>query len=53
MVLSGYDKENYNGIYVGRVVKEENSNYGLSRTIWVESSVNFDDLLFLMVVIEK
>ena len=53
VVLSGYDKENYKGIYVGRVVKEENSNYGLSRTIWVESSVNFDDLLFLMVVIEK
>ncbi len=47
VVLSGYDNDLYKGIYVGRVVKEENSNYGLSRTIWVESSVNFDDLLFV------
>lgn len=53
VVLSGYDNETYKGIYVGRVVKEENSNYGLSRTIWVESSVNFDDLLFALVVINE
>lgn len=52
-VLSGYDNETYKGIYVGRVVKEENSNYGLSRTVWVESSVNFDDLLFALVVINE
>lgn len=49
VVLSGYDNEAYKGIYIGKVVKEEPSNYGLSRTIWVESSVNFDDLMFVLV----
>ena len=29
VVLSGYDKENYKGIYVGRVVKEETCTDGL------------------------
>lgn len=53
VVLSGYDNELYKGIYVGRVVKEENSNYGLSRTIWVESSVNFDDLLFVALPVKE
>ncbi len=49
VVLSGYDNEAYKGIYVGKVVKEESGNYGLSRIIWVESSVNFDDLMFVIV----
>lgn len=51
--LSGYDNPSYKGIYVGQVVKEEVSNYGLSKTIWVESSVNFDDLLLAIIVKEQ
>lgn len=53
VVLSGYDKPSYKGIYLGQVVKEEISNYGLSKTIWVESSVNFDDLILAVVVKEQ
>lgn len=49
VVLSGYDNGAYKGIYVGKVVKEEKEDYGLSRIIWVESSVNFDDLMFVVV----
>lgn len=52
VVLSGYDNDLYKGIYVGQVVKEEVSNYGLSKTVWVESSVNFDDLLFVTIIKE-
>lgn len=53
VVLSGYDNDAYKGIYVGMVVKEEVMNYGLNKTVWVESSVNFDDLLFVAIVKEK
>lgn len=50
VTLSGYDNNLYKGIYVGRVVKEELSNYGISKTIWVKSGVNFDDILFVGVI---
>lgn len=53
VVLAGYENNSYKGIYVGEVVKEENSNYGLSRTILVKSSINFNDLLFVSVVVDK
>ena len=53
VVLSGFDNDSYKGIYVGKVVKEETSNYGLSKTVWIESSINFDDLLFVIIVKEK
>lgn len=49
VMLSDYNNDSYNGIYVGMVVKEESSNYGLSRNVWIESMVNFDDLLYLVV----
>ena len=50
VVLSGYNNKNYSGLYVGEVLKEEISNYGLTKTVWVKSNVDFDDLLFVMVV---
>lgn len=53
VVLSGYGNEAYKGIYVGKVVREETENYGLSRTLWIESNVNFDDSLFALVPIVK
>ncbi len=53
VVLAGYDNEVYKGIYVGEVSKEEVSDHGLSKTIWVTSGVNFDDLLFVAVVTNK
>ena len=52
VVLSGYDNASYKGIYVGKVVKQEVSNYGLSKTIWVEPGVNFNDLLFVTIIKE-
>lgn len=53
VVLSGYDNETYKGVYIGQVVKEEVSNYGLNKTIWAKSNVNFNDLLFVAIVKEK
>ena len=50
VVLSGYGNYLYKGIYIGEVVKEEISNHGLSKTVWVSSNVNFDDILFTLVV---
>lgn len=47
VVLSGYGNETYKGIYIGEVKDEQISNYGLSKTLWVESEVNFDDILFV------
>ncbi len=53
VVLAGYENNSYKGVYVGKVEKEENSNYGLSRKVLVASSINFNDLLFVSVVIDK
>ena len=53
VVLSGFDNPLYKGIYVGAVVKEETDNYGLSRTVWVKSDVNFNDLMFLGVYLTE
>lgn len=48
--LSGFIKSSHKGIYVGKVVKEEVSNYGLNKTLWVKSNVNFNDLLYVLVI---
>jgi len=48
--LSGFIKSSHKGLYVGKVVKEEVSNYGLNKTLWVKSNVNFDDLLYVLVI---
>lgn len=53
VVLAGYNNDIYKGIHIGKVYKEENNNYGLSKNIYVESNVNFNDLLFVSVVIDK
>lgn len=52
VILSGYDKSSYNGIYIGKVVKEEINNYGLNKNVWLKSEVDFNDLLFLTVIKE-
>lgn len=53
VVLSGYDKESYKDIYIGKVVKEKNSNYGLTKTIYVKSDVDFDNIMFVAVEVDK
>lgn len=53
VILSGYNNELYKGIYVGKIVKEEDNNYGLSKTLWLKSDVNFDDILYLLVLKEE
>lgn len=53
VVLSGYEKESYRGLLIGSVVKQKVSNYGLNKTIWVKSDVNFDNLLFVVIVGEN
>lgn len=53
VLLSEYVNDLYGGIYVGKVYYEESSEYGLNKTLWVKSDVNFDDLLFLTVVSDK
>ena len=50
VVLSGYDNDSYKGIYLGKVVKQESDNYGLTKTVWLKSDNNFDDLLYVLVV---
>lgn len=53
VILSGYNNDLYKGIYVGKVVKEESSNYGLSKVVWVKSDVDFDDILYTIIIGEK
>ena len=53
VILSGYEKESYKGLLIGSVVRQKVSNYGLNKTIWVKSDVNFDDLLFVAIVGES
>lgn len=52
VLLSGYNNSTYKGLYVGKVVEEKMSNYGLNKIIWVKSDVDFDDILFVAVVKE-
>ena len=52
VVLSGYGNFLYKGLYIGDVVKEKSSNYGLTKNIWIKSHVNFDDISFLVVIKE-
>lgn len=50
VILSGYGNAAFKGIYIGAVVDDEVSNHGLSKTIWVKTDVNFDDILFVAVL---
>lgn len=38
---------NSNGIYIGKVIKQKTNDYGLTKTVYVKSSVDFNNLLFL------
>lgn len=53
VVLSGYDNEIYKGIYIGKVKKEETSDHGLSKTLWVSSEVDFNNILFVAIIKDK
>ena len=37
---------------IGKVVKKENDDYDLSKIVWVKSDVDFDNLLYLLVVMK-
>lgn len=50
VVLKGYDKTSYNGLLVGEVYKQEISNYGLTKTVWVKSNVDFNNLMYVAVI---
>ncbi len=50
VVLTGFDNEMYKGIYVGYVVKEETTSYGLTKTVWIKPGVDFNDLMFVGIV---
>ena len=50
VILSGYDNEFYKGIYVGKVIKEQTVDYGLSKDVWIKQDVNYDDLMFVLVL---
>lgn len=52
VVLSGY-QGNYKGIYIGSVQKQDITDYGLTKTVWVKSNVNFNDIMYVMTVGEK
>ncbi len=45
VVLKGKDN-----IYVGSVVNVENDDYNLSKIVWIKSDVDFDNLLYVIVV---
>lgn len=47
--LSGYNNDLYKGMYVGKVVKELNDNYGLSKSLFVKSDVDFNNIDYLIV----
>lgn len=52
VTLSGYNNELYNGIFLGTVEKVEDNNYGLDKNVYVKSNVNFDDMLYVLIIKE-
>ncbi len=39
-----------NGIFIGKVTDSKSDDYGLTKTVFVKSNVNFNNLQFLMIV---
>jgi len=52
VLLSEYNNTN-KGIYIGKVKKQKTTNFGLNKTIWVKSDVDFNNILFVAVVVES
>ena len=53
VILYGYMDDRINGILVGYVAKEETDNYGLTKKVWVKTNVDFNDLMFVSVMVKK
>ena len=53
VVLNSYLNKDYKGIYVGEVIDVETSNFGLTKTIFVKSDVDFNDLMYVVVIGEE
>ena len=53
VLLYGYNDERINGILVGYVAKEETDSYGLSKRVWVKTNVDFNNLMFVSVMVNK
>lgn len=52
VLLYGYNDNRINGILVGYVAKEETVNYGLSKRVWVKTNVDFNNLMFVSVMVK-
>lgn len=51
--LSNYNNNSYGGILIGKVDEEKSNEYGLSKKVLVKQDVDYNNLLFVAVVMEK
>lgn len=47
--LSGYNNSSYKNIYIGKIKDEKVSDYGLTKTLYLKSDVDFNNLFILSV----
>ena len=53
VMLSGYENSTYKDIYVGSVADQKEDNISLTKTLYVKSDVDFNDLLYVVVKEEQ
>ena len=53
VVTSGMEKGIPRGIVIGSILKEENSKYDLSKTIYIKSNVDFNNIHYVSVIGDK
>lgn len=51
--LANYGDNLYSSVLIGSVISEKSSEYGLSKTVYVKQDINYNDLLFVAVVVDK
>lgn len=51
--LSNYNNNSYGGILIGKVDEEKSNEYGLSKKVLVKQDVDYNNLLFVAVVMGK